>query len=567
MPRAPPVTNHTLYMPRSLRRESRYVGSVRAVNAQLLDSYLLKSLDGGFADDAISADKVSVHKCGRGLQQKCLFRTETHNGKRAVLLGQYALGDQWALDFVSSIRPSHVMKSWRGKDLRRAFSAKYATVDKVDDFMMESDAPDSKGQQVRAVRNHALNGSEVKLLYVSPGAITDANVDSFVDFTRRQDGIFPLIYDELIRAVGWKHDSGVYDEGVRPILQANGKYAVMDDDYQSVNVPGMYFAGALAHGKDFKKAAGGFIHGFRYTARVLFNILMKTFHATTWPGVQQFETSSAAGLAGLTDLLFSRINTASAPYQMVGVLGDGIVFRCGEAGGSVSASYVPEVPVARFNAEFANFPRVVFTYGYNQQRRGFEKSATSGTQFQVWLWYYPAPSCHGNAVEELATNFSACEKPRKSKQQLLFGQRKEVLRMVENLHTNWSSVVLKENVNLWLRTKLGLVESAKNWVSKLDGDGSILAPQSATPNSHWNAGAVDMWVKSELAEPVLLFQNGNFVVKVEAGYGGVQHTHDLDQWQAKTKTSSGGVQVHQEWTVDVGRGIVQDVLLRGCLAQ
>jgi len=252
---------------------------------------------------------------------------------------------------------------------------------------------------------------------------------------------------------------------------------------------------------------------------------------------------------------------------MVGVLGDGIVFRCGEAGGGVSASYVPEVPVARFNAEFANFPRVVFTYGYNQQRRGFEKSATSGTQFQVWLWYYPAPSCHGNAVEELATNFSACEKPRKSKQQLLFGQRKEVLRMVENLHTNWSSVVLKENVNLWLRTKLGLVESAKNWVSKLDGDGSILAPQSATPNSHWNAGAVDMWVKSELAEPVLLFQNGNFVVKVEAGYGGVQHTHDLDQWQAKTKTSSGGVQVHQEWTVDVGRGIVQDVLLRGCLAQ
>ena len=41
----------------------------------------------------------------------------------------------------------------------------------------------------------------------------------------------------------------------------------------SVNVPGMYFAGTLAHGKDWKRAAGGFIHGFRYTARALHRIL------------------------------------------------------------------------------------------------------------------------------------------------------------------------------------------------------------------------------------------------------------------------------------------------------
>ena len=40
--------------------ESRYVGNVRAVNAALIDAYMLKSLDGGFADDSVSALNVSA---------------------------------------------------------------------------------------------------------------------------------------------------------------------------------------------------------------------------------------------------------------------------------------------------------------------------------------------------------------------------------------------------------------------------------------------------------------------------------------------------------------------------
>eukprot|EP01051_Picozoa_sp_SAG22_P018997 SAG22_NODE_3368_length_1755_cov_1.553140_1_plen_411_part_10 len=37
--------------------ESRYVGNVRALNAALLDAYLLKSLDGGFEDNAVTTEK------------------------------------------------------------------------------------------------------------------------------------------------------------------------------------------------------------------------------------------------------------------------------------------------------------------------------------------------------------------------------------------------------------------------------------------------------------------------------------------------------------------------------
>ena len=40
---------------------------------------------------------------------------------------------------------------------------------------------------------------------------------------------------------------------------------VMTHEYESKNVQGLYFAGCLSHGKDFKRGAGGFIHGFRYS--------------------------------------------------------------------------------------------------------------------------------------------------------------------------------------------------------------------------------------------------------------------------------------------------------------
>jgi hypothetical protein len=42
-------------------------------------------------------------------------------------------------------------------------------------------------------------------------------------------------------------------------------------------------AGELSHGKDYLKAAGGFIHGFRYTARALFRILAAKAPSPTAP--------------------------------------------------------------------------------------------------------------------------------------------------------------------------------------------------------------------------------------------------------------------------------------------
>ena len=50
-------------------------GSVRALNADLLDAYLLKSIDGGLQQGRLElgADSMAVFRCGDGGRQRCLL--------------------------------------------------------------------------------------------------------------------------------------------------------------------------------------------------------------------------------------------------------------------------------------------------------------------------------------------------------------------------------------------------------------------------------------------------------------------------------------------------------------
>jgi hypothetical protein len=80
-------------------------------------------------------------------------------------------------------------------------------------------------------------------------------------------------YDYVISCSGWKFDDSPFDADVRPAFFKNGKHPALSPTYESVNVPGLYFAGNLMHSHDFKKSSGGFIHGFRYLVRALHRIL------------------------------------------------------------------------------------------------------------------------------------------------------------------------------------------------------------------------------------------------------------------------------------------------------
>ncbi|PAA47394.1 hypothetical protein BOX15_Mlig019951g2 [Macrostomum lignano] len=121
-------------------------------------------------------------------------------------------------------------------------------------------------------------------------------------------------YDNIIRATGFTWDADV----TAPLGQTSThrkKYPRISHQFESSDVPGIFYAGTMTHGLDFREAAGGFIHGFRYTARALHRYLENRRHGNKWPGTRR-------PLMGLIDALVKRINEGSGTYQMFSFLSD-----------------------------------------------------------------------------------------------------------------------------------------------------------------------------------------------------------------------------------------------------
>jgi hypothetical protein len=157
----------------------------------------------------------------------------------------------------------------------------------------------------------------------------------------------------------------IYGESVNPAMDMTKggglKYALMTPGWESVNEPNLFFAGALGHGLDWRKSSGGFIHGFRYTARALSHVIESRLYGTEWPNTafgMKITPETIGGLMATDDsakrtaellsqdldnevvnalsaALTDRIAEAAGPYQMFGMLADGIVF-CSEASDSDS---------------------------------------------------------------------------------------------------------------------------------------------------------------------------------------------------------------------------------------
>lgn len=105
-------------------------------------------------------------------------------------------------------------------------------------------------------------------------------------------------YHFVICATGFKFDDSIFS-GISVLwlstvfmhpclgslnvpLTPNGKHPLLTDEYESAGpgAEGLYFAGTLTHGLDYRKATGGFIHGFRYSARALAQILLVSLFFT-----------------------------------------------------------------------------------------------------------------------------------------------------------------------------------------------------------------------------------------------------------------------------------------------
>ncbi|KAL1465918.1 hypothetical protein MTO96_026980 [Rhipicephalus appendiculatus] len=188
------------------------------------------------------------------------------------------------------------------------------------------------GQLAAAVRlEHALRGRpELKSL----DGLLEANLN-ILQLVRTQSGRLALQlrndssfnysppdneYDVVVRCLGFTYNDDMFSPCTKP-ERATGrrsKFPLINRDYESANVPDLYFVGSTAHSLDFREAAGGFIHGFRYTSRALHRLLEWKNHGVPWP-------SERRPLAQLVDAILTRVNEASGIYQMHHILGDVVI--------------------------------------------------------------------------------------------------------------------------------------------------------------------------------------------------------------------------------------------------
>eukprot|EP00933_Yihiella_yeosuensis_P079072 TRINITY_DN9118_c0_g2_i2.p1 TRINITY_DN9118_c0_g2~~TRINITY_DN9118_c0_g2_i2.p1 ORF type:complete len:365 (+),score=66.24 TRINITY_DN9118_c0_g2_i2:109-1095(+) len=185
-------------------------------------------------------------------------------------------------------------------------------------------------------------------------------------------------FDVAVRCLGWRADLSILDETLQRHLvdqsgfssssllgYPSGKYPKMDSGYQALGAPGLYFAGALSHGRDYKRSAGGFIHGFRYTARALYRVMRSQHVGSGWPNQTFYLHKSESRIRWMRKVL-RRINEAAGPYQMFGELTDAMLFTRSPEG--LVAHYLEEVPNAylREHRELSCHPQLVLTFAYGR---------------------------------------------------------------------------------------------------------------------------------------------------------------------------------------------------------
>jgi ABC-type nitrate/sulfonate/bicarbonate transport system ATPase subunit/thioredoxin reductase len=195
---------------------------------------------------------------------------------------------------------------------------------------------------LRAINNNFLDTYHLK----SQNAVLDAEVreirreaDEYVvtlAYAHADGEVESLRYDRIIACTGFRFDADIFAGACRPEMKSCGRLPVMTSEWESGNVPDLFFAGTLMQYRDYKKYMSGFIHGFRYNIRALSKILSYRYHGIAWPvrAVRQAPVE-------LADALLARANQSSALWQQPGFLCDAVRV----ADGASETDYLEEVPI------------------------------------------------------------------------------------------------------------------------------------------------------------------------------------------------------------------------------
>lgn len=199
---------------------------------------------------------------------------------------------------------------------------------------------------LRAINNTFLDSYQLK----SQNMVLDATIERIerqgaelvvtMRYARR-DKTVQLTYDRVITCTGFAMDTSIFDASCRPALAINDRFPALTSQWESVDVPDLYFAGTLTQSRDFKKYSSAFIKGFRYSVRALQRMLDRRYHGVEWP-----RRELPADPSALADAVLARVNRTSGLWQQYSFLCDVVELDGGDNGrdGS-SVRWYEEVPV------------------------------------------------------------------------------------------------------------------------------------------------------------------------------------------------------------------------------
>jgi thioredoxin reductase len=221
---------------------------------------------------------------------------------------------------------------------------------------------------LRAVNNNLLDTYQLK----SQNALLDGNIERIerhdssylvtISFSRANEVKKEIPYDRVIVCTGFRFDASMFDHDCRPQLIHNDRFPAQTSEWQSPNVPDLYFAGTLMQVRDFKKSTAGFIHGFRYCVRALHRILERKYHNVAWP-----HAMLPAHPEALMQAVIARVNRTSALWQQFSVMCDLVVIDS-----QGQARYYEELPVDYVHestfGEAENYYTITLEYGPDHDR-------------------------------------------------------------------------------------------------------------------------------------------------------------------------------------------------------
>jgi thioredoxin reductase len=221
---------------------------------------------------------------------------------------------------------------------------------------------------LRAVNNNLLDTYQLK----AQNAILDGSIERIerrdgtylvtISFSRANEVKKEIPYARVIVCTGFRFDASMFDDDCRPELVHKDRFPAQTCEWESTNIPDLYFAGTLMQVRDFKKATSGFIHGFRYGVRALHRILESKYHSINWP-----HTVLRADPETLMEALIARINRTSALWQQFSVMCDMIVVDS-----QGQARYYEELPFDYVHASAFghadNYFTITLEYGPDHDR-------------------------------------------------------------------------------------------------------------------------------------------------------------------------------------------------------